>query len=194
MRRRYPSRTGTGVNRSRISVGFHFWGTALVLWGMLFSMLAGCAGTPSPNAGRSDRTVSAENNAESVLRELVRRFETRNTAGFFDFVHSGYEDTQGLRNDLRYRVSRVQDQYGNIDARVRVYRSTRRNARIVLETRWTLSWVCRTTGPGCYTNGETVERSGRSQFSFSRESGQWRLYRQEGAELFGSYQPGRVNP
>lgn len=157
-------------------------------------MLSGCAGTGRPDANRSNGTVSAEKKAESVLRELIRRFETRNTAGFLDFVHSAYEDTDGGRNDFRYRVSRVHDQYGNIDARVRVSRSIRRNARVVLETRWTLIWVCRTTGPGCYTNGETVERSGRSQFGFSRESGQWRLHGQEGAELFGSFQPGRVNP
>lgn len=136
-------------------------------------------------------TQSSYETPESLLQELVRRYEIRNTAGLLDLVHTQYKDIKGNRNDLQYRISQVTDQYGNIEVRLSEVR-TRPDSLGVLDVRWDLLWRCRARGPGCYQGDETVERSGRTEFVFGKESGQWKLRNQRGSALFGNFQPGRV--
>ncbi len=161
----------------------------LVHLAIFIVMLQACGGSIP---AKKDLTNSRKENPKSFLKELVRRYETRNPAGFLDRVHSRYEDIEGNRNDLRYRVSRVTDQFGNIEIQLYEVRTLQDTPR-VLEVRWTMRWVCRTAGSGCYREDETVERSGRSEFVLAKESEKWKLREQRGSVLFGNFQPGRLD-
>jgi hypothetical protein len=159
----------------------------LILLVIVVGVSQACGG-PVPSG--EDATNFSEGSSKVPLEALARRYELRNTAGFVDLVHNQYEDTEGNRNDLRYRISRVVDQYGNIEVQLHEIRILRDSPR-VLEVPWTLRWTCRTEGPGCYRGGETVDRSGRAKFTFVKDNGQWKLREQRGNLLFGDLQPGK---
>lgn len=158
------------------------------------ALVGGCGskGTSGP-AGEDPESSSS---AESALRSLVREYEIRNVAGFMDRVHAEYEAGTVNRDDLRYQVSRVQGQYGNIDLKLYGLDVRERGSTRLIRTDWELSWTCLSPGPGCTMNDGEVRRQGRTTFVFRRSSdrdeGRWRLISERDSSFFGRFQPGRV--
>lgn len=196
---KFPDRSSTGEFRTRREDGYDLVRSTRtpVLFVLLLSFalpLVGCA--PSAENGTNGNASRTSSSAESVLRSLVRDYETRNVASFMDSIHADYQAGTMNRDDLRYQVSRVHDQYGRMDVELYGQRVEERGPRRVIRTDWELNWICQAPGPGCTASGEEVRRRGRTTFVFRKSSAGdtegWKLVADDDAQFFGQFQPGRI--
>jgi hypothetical protein len=153
------------------------------------TLLTGCLQSLTRTSGDSVADVE-------ILQTLQRQFEDRNVSGILENVHSSYDDGTGNRNDLRYQLSQVFDQYSQIDLEFYGQRKTSSDNSIVITAYWNLRWTCTDSGSGCSSSGEVVLRKGSTTFVFkqgSEDSDQLKLISQRSGRLFGNVQPGRVH-
>lgn len=148
------------------------------------------------NSTSTDDQSNAWQTIEGNVESLERTYERENSLSFTRQIHPDYER---FRSDLRSQLSDVFRTYQSIRLNFFGPRANRSDGRIEVLLRWDLNWTCQNPPsggtPNCSSNadvGEIIKRTGRTQLSFSKDDGDWKLLNQRSDVLFGALRPGSL--